>query len=146
MLPTNVVDKTIRDIAALSADWKGEHPLRIHMRALGPDGCPQLAPEFLRWLSCEPERASEDVEAKLRLTRSMKNLRKIAPREYDVLHRVFAGETTEQIRDWLNDRAIRGGHWTYWPGYCRSAFRFRYSPDFRSGTLGFRPASKVSGH
>ena len=112
MIPSQTVDKAARDIAVLSAEWQGEHPLRIHMRALGPDGCPQLAPEFLRWLSRGTERARDEdhSETKLRLTRSMRNLRNIAPREHDVLHRVFAGETTEQICDWLNERAIRGGH------------------------------------
>jgi hypothetical protein len=40
----------------------------------------------------------------------MRNLRKVAPREYDVMRRAFTGESVEQISEWLNERAIRGGH------------------------------------
>ena len=112
MLPSVVLDKVARDIAKFSTEWRDDHPIRIHQHAIGADGAPAYAPEFMEWLGRGTAKArNEDhSETKLRLTRAMRNLRNVAPREYDVLHRVFAGETTEQIRDWLNDRAVQGGH------------------------------------
>ncbi|MCP4211688.1 MAG: SUMF1/EgtB/PvdO family nonheme iron enzyme, partial [Halieaceae bacterium] len=35
-------------------------------------------------------------------------------------------------------RVIRGGSWYYTAGHCRSAFRGRSSPSYRSDDLGFR--------
>jgi formylglycine-generating enzyme required for sulfatase activity len=35
-------------------------------------------------------------------------------------------------------RVLRGGSWSDPAGYCRSAFRFRYAPDARTGFFGFR--------
>jgi formylglycine-generating enzyme required for sulfatase activity len=35
-------------------------------------------------------------------------------------------------------RVYRGGRWLNDPQYCRSSFRFSYSPDFRFDNLGFR--------
>ncbi len=39
------------------------------------------------------------------------------------------------------DRVLRGGSWYNGPGYCRSAFRYRDSPDLRYRLIGFRVAS-----
>jgi formylglycine-generating enzyme required for sulfatase activity len=36
------------------------------------------------------------------------------------------------------NRVLRGGSWLYSPRGCRSAFRFRWRPDFRGRDLGFR--------
>ncbi|OAB55976.1 hypothetical protein AY599_21695 [Leptolyngbya valderiana BDU 20041] len=35
-------------------------------------------------------------------------------------------------------RPLRGGSWMFFPGYCRSATRIHYSPEFRSYNVGFR--------
>jgi hypothetical protein len=101
--------KTAHDLALFSREWNDETPRRIHQRTLGQDGRPSWSPGFSSWLSSGPYRPS-NPDARLRLTRAMRYLREIAPREHDVMHRVFAGESPEQISDWLNDRAIRGGH------------------------------------
>ena len=37
-----------------------------------------------------------------------------------------------------SSRVCRGGSWYYYPQYCRSAFRYYYSPSFRCSYLGFR--------
>jgi formylglycine-generating enzyme required for sulfatase activity len=37
-------------------------------------------------------------------------------------------------------RVVRGGSWSYDARYCRSALRFRFTPDDRGNLLGFRPA------
>ncbi|MDA1142653.1 MAG: formylglycine-generating enzyme family protein [Planctomycetota bacterium] len=41
------------------------------------------------------------------------------------------------------DRVFRGGSWYYSAWYCRSAFRYRLRPGFRSDYLGFRLARQV---
>ncbi|MBE7386286.1 MAG: formylglycine-generating enzyme family protein [Leptolyngbya sp. SIO1E4] len=35
-------------------------------------------------------------------------------------------------------RVWRGGSWVYYPWYCRSAYRYRSSPDFHLNGVGFR--------
>lgn len=40
-------------------------------------------------------------------------------------------------------RVIRGGGWDYSPGYCRSAYRNRWSPSNRHWVLGFRVCLSV---
>jgi formylglycine-generating enzyme required for sulfatase activity len=40
-------------------------------------------------------------------------------------------------------RVARGGGWTREAGYCRSAYRYRYSPGCRIYDLGFRPARSL---
>ena len=42
-------------------------------------------------------------------------------------------------------RVIRGGNWWLGAGSCRSAYRYGYSPEFRSNDLGFRVARSPSG-
>jgi formylglycine-generating enzyme required for sulfatase activity len=37
-----------------------------------------------------------------------------------------------------SDRVLRGGCWLNYSDYCRSAYRFRNSPDYRIYDLGFR--------
>ncbi|MBI1348016.1 SUMF1/EgtB/PvdO family nonheme iron enzyme [bacterium] len=37
-------------------------------------------------------------------------------------------------------RVHRGGCWNRFASYCRSAYRFYYSPDYRSRDQGFRVA------
>lgn len=111
MLPSVAVQKATRDLTRFQREWQGETPIRLHRRMPAADGTPDFTSEFIDWLN--RERLSDDAlatDSKLRFTRAMRTLRKIAPREYDVMHRVLAGHTTEAIRDWLNDRAVRGGH------------------------------------
>ena len=66
------------------------------------------------------------------------------------------GNVLEWCRDWYGSyggdaidphgpssgsrRVDRGGSWTYRARYCRSAYRFNFSPSFRNFCLGFRLA------
>jgi formylglycine-generating enzyme required for sulfatase activity len=40
-------------------------------------------------------------------------------------------------------KVLRGGAWLLFPEFCRVAYRFRNSPDFRFNLIGFRPARAV---
>ncbi len=50
----------------------------------------------------------------------------------------------EDGRAWLEENAtdtgklLRGGSWLFYPGHCRSAYRFNRSRDYRYNCLGFR--------
>jgi hypothetical protein len=57
------------------------------------------------------KRDDEDMpDTRYRLTRAMRKLRKVAPREHEVMWRILSGETVPDVCTWLNDRAIRHGH------------------------------------
>jgi formylglycine-generating enzyme required for sulfatase activity/RES domain-containing protein len=48
---------------------------------------------------------------------------------------------TKPVKNVIDDsepRLLRGGSWDDAPGGCRSAYRFRYQPDYASGSVGFR--------
>jgi len=40
-----------------------------------------------------------------------------------------------------SDRVFRGGSWYYYAGFCRPAYRSRFTPEYRSSRLGFRVAA-----
>ena len=40
-------------------------------------------------------------------------------------------------------RVLRGGAWLLFPQFCRVAYRFRNSPDFRFNLIGFRLARSL---
>ena len=47
--------------------------------------------------------------------------------------------TDNSIHDNDNQsRLLRGGSWSFYPEYCRSAYRLRYSPDLVNDNIGFR--------
>lgn len=97
--------------------WRGEIPMKIHSREIDRGGGPAYHPDFARWLTRsdspdDPRQQGErNPENRLRITRAMRALRKVAVREYEVVYRVMVlGETEQQTAIWLNERAIKGGH------------------------------------
>ena len=60
----------------------------------------------------------------------------------DHWHDNYEGAPTDGSA-WLTNekeanRLLRGGSWGVYPWYCRSAYRFYYSPDYRFDVIGFR--------
>ena len=85
-------------------------PMRLHHRDLDLDGNPDWHPEFAHWIAGTAGRR-EGSEDHARLSRAMKRLRERSLREYEVLRRVLVmGHSLAETAEWLNLRAIRGGH------------------------------------
>lgn len=112
MVTRQSIESTDRYLQRFIPEWRDEFPIRIHERGFSADGTPQWSGEFSRWLTRGTvKRDDEDSpDTRLRLTRAMRRLRKIAPREHEVVWKVLSGEGTAEICDWLNDRAIKLGH------------------------------------
>jgi len=116
-IPDTVLQTTARWMSDFATDWRGEIPIRIHSHAIDSGGAPEYDATFARWLtrSDRPDdpraQNQRNPENRLRITRAMRVLRKVAVREYEVVYRVMVlGETIEQAAVWLNARSIRGGH------------------------------------
>ena len=91
-----------------AADWKQEVPQRIHTAQIGNDGCPAWHPDFEKWLVNDRVYRRKNDEQRLRITRVMRRLRRVAVREYECLYRVLVlGERLEETTRWLNERAAR---------------------------------------
>jgi len=89
-------------------DWKQEVPDRIHTAEIGNDGCPRWHPDFEKWLTNDRVYRRRNDEQRLRTTRVMRRLRRVAVREYEVAYRVLVlGERIADTATWLNERAAR---------------------------------------
>lgn len=104
-----VMRQTAHWASWFAADWKREFPLRLHSREIAPDGSPQWHPDFLKWLVGDRMYSTRcGDESRLRTTRAMRRLRKVAVREYEVLYRILVlDERLEDTTRWLNERAVR---------------------------------------
>lgn len=88
-------------------------PMRIHSRELDLDGNPEWSHEMRKLMTGTDrrEQRGDDEPGKVRIRRAMKRLRNVSVREYEVLLRVMVrGESLQTVTDWLNERAIAGGH------------------------------------
>ena len=91
-----------------AADWRREFPLQIHNSAIARDGTPEWHPDFARWLTEGRTVHTRNDEQRLRTTKVMRRLRRVAVREYEVLYRVLVlNERLEETTTWLNERATR---------------------------------------
>lgn len=90
--------------------WETNVPLHLHIRELDDAGNPQWHPEFAHWIDGTSGR-SQGSEDRAKLKRAMKRLRERSLREYEVVYRAMVlGHSIPEIAEWLNDRAIIGGH------------------------------------
>jgi len=109
-----VIEQASSRIAQFAPEWRDEAPMRLHDSRLDAGGVPSWSGEFMGWIARNERgtrsRPEYEPEAKLRITRAMRTLRKVAPREHEALWRIFSGESAEQVCAWLNERSIRHGH------------------------------------
>lgn len=106
--PDHVMFETVRWAHQLGSDWEREAPIRIHDSTLAADGTHEWHPDFEKWLIEGDGRGSRNSSQRLRTTKVMRRLRRVAVREYEVLYRVLVlHERLEETTVWLNDRAER---------------------------------------
>lgn len=102
--PAEALTETLRWGEWFADEWRRDPPpTQTHTDGLSEDGTPQWTQAFAGWISNAP-----GSEGHHRTTAVMRRLRRIAPREYEVLVRtLLVGETIERTTDWLNERAQR---------------------------------------
>jgi len=106
--PDHVMRDTAEWASYFAADWRMELPDRIHSGAIGADGTPAWHHDFELWLTGERIYVKRNDDQRLRTTRVMRKLRKISPREYEVLYRILVlGDSVDDTTVWLNERAQR---------------------------------------
>lgn len=110
-IPQDVLNVTAQRLSYFAAEWSRDTPSQVHDGSLDAGGAPQLHPDFMRWLTAPAGQQPRNPDGRLRLTRAMRMLRREGPREFDVVYRIMvAGSSIQETTDWLNDRAIKGGH------------------------------------
>lgn len=112
MLPASLLAVTQDRLLQYAKEYHGEVPTRLHGRDLDRGGAPQWHAGFANWMTRSTRPAMDEVEPdRIRVTRAMRILRKACPREADVVYRALVlGHGAEEIQEWLNQRAIAGGH------------------------------------
>lgn len=114
-IPSDVLVDTIKTMQELASYWNDEIPLRIHSRDVSDGGTPEWHRDFALWIGradqFDDRRWAENPEPRVKTTRAFRKLRRRSPREFEVVYRTAIlkipfSETVE----WLNQRAIRGGH------------------------------------
>jgi hypothetical protein len=115
VFPQAVVAHMIHWLDVFATEWHQDMPLKVHTSALDDSGSPQWHPEFARWLlrteTSEERQGQRNPDGRLRVTKAARSLREHSPRVYEVFYRIIVlGHTVESVSQWLNDRAIRGGH------------------------------------
>lgn len=94
--------------AWFASDWRQETPIRIHSSEIAHDGSPAWHPDFEKWITRDEKSRKRNGDQRLRTTKVMRRLRRVAVREYEVLYRVLViGERLEDTTRWLNERAER---------------------------------------
>ena len=95
------------------AELQGEYPTRIHSRDIDDGsqwGAPAYHPTFIRWLNAEYPRLEhgERSDGRTRITRALRRVRKVAPREYFVLSLILAnGMTLNEAQARMNEREMQ---------------------------------------
>ena len=113
------LQQTAQWLQFFADEWMGEVPLNIHARAVDDGhglGSPAFHADFIRWLgpicSCpacfETDKRRRNSDSRTRATKSFRKLRKVAPREFDVLYSLCVlRNSINGTADFLTERAIR---------------------------------------
>lgn len=102
--PSSVIKEATHWGSFLGAEWVKDFPDRLHDGGLTGDGTPQRwSHDMSVWLE-----GAADEGNRGRTTRVMRKLRRVAPREYEVMYQAMVlGQDFQQITEWLNARALR---------------------------------------
>ena len=102
--PSSVIKEAAHWGTFLGAEWIRDFPERMHDAGLVDDGTPQRwSADLSKWLD-----GARDEGNRGRTTRVMRKLRRVAPREYEVMYQAMVlGHDFNAITEWLNSRAIR---------------------------------------
>lgn len=102
--PSSTIKEAAHWGTFLGAEWIRDFPDRMHDHGLVGDGTPQRwSADMAKWIDNAADEGNRG-----RTTRVMRRLRRVAPREYEVMYQAMVlGENFEAITAWLNARAIR---------------------------------------
>jgi hypothetical protein len=113
------IQQTAQWLQFFADEWMDEVPLRVHSYGVDDGhglGGPAFHPDFIRWLgpicTCpdclQIERKRRNSDSRTRTTKAFRKLRKIAPREFDVLYSLCVlRNSIDGTAEFLNARAIR---------------------------------------
>ena len=113
------LQQTAQWLQFFADEWIGEVPIRVHAGGVDDGhglGGPAFHADFIRWLGricpcpdCHREEKKRgNSESRTRATRSFRKLRKVAPREFDVMYSLCVLRNSIQgTAEFLTNRAIR---------------------------------------
>lgn len=119
VFPEDLVVRTARWLREFAVNWHQELPQQIHLRdEIAEGGAPEFHPDFLavidrpcRKPNCYKLTCTHNQNAKnprVMTQKAFNRLRRVAPREFDVLYLFCArGLTFNEIADKLTERAVR---------------------------------------
>jgi hypothetical protein len=114
-IPEAVLADTFKTMWELASYWHDELPMRLHSREVSDGGTPEWHHDFARWIGradqFNDQRWAQNPEPRVKTTRAFRKLRTRSPREYEVVYRTAILRIPfDETVEWLNARAIRGGH------------------------------------
>lgn len=100
----SVIKEAVHWGSFLGAEWIKDFPDRLHDAGLSGDGTPQRwSADFEKWIEGATSEGNRG-----RTTRVMRRLRRVAPREFEVMYRAMVlGQGFGEITEWLNERAVK---------------------------------------
>jgi hypothetical protein len=113
------LQQTAQWLQFFADEWMDEIPLRIHAGGVDDGhglGGRAFHADFIRWLgpictcpAChQQERRGRNSDSKTRTTKAFRKLRKVAPREFDVLYSLCVlRNSLNGTADFLTTRAVR---------------------------------------
>lgn len=113
------LQQTAQWLQFFADEWTGEVPLRVHGGGVDDGhglGGPAFHADFIRWLgpictcpACHREtQKRRNSESRTRATRAFRKLRKVAPREFDVLYSICVlRNSINGTAEFLTSRAVR---------------------------------------
>lgn len=111
MITAGQLRHTAHWLAQFKTIYNEDVPMRLHSRSLDADGNPDWSDQMRHHMTDTDRRETGPEEGKTRLRRAMKRIRGRSLREYEVLYRVMVmGDSIDNVTDWLNARAVAGGH------------------------------------